>query len=253
MEGPEDLQTRPHSMRRQARKAGSIGEGTREKAAYAHKAVGEGTWGVCREHCRGAKDGCAVVKGQRAPSEKIRTLQGCGPHRSWLPRRRQGSSPSAAGWLGRLQTARYDDWGWENLSMERRGLGATAARNLAVSLLHDIMLAGRGQAGPSARRAAWEGKELVQAAASACSSPAEPPSPGQPSKEKPPPERQVHSDTRPFGSQAVPQPPFPCQKYSGHHWYSLQGGQVVLGVLPGEVPAGVAPMLPRQSWGPGGV
>lgn len=127
--------------------------------------------------------------------------QGCGHHHDWLPRQRRGSSLSAAGWLGRLQTARYDDWDWENLSMERRGLWATAARNLAVSLFHDIMPAGRGRAAPRMGRAVQGCMELVQAEGSAFSSPAEP-QPWRLSKENPPPEGQVHPDTRPFGSQA---------------------------------------------------
>ena len=55
-----------------------------------------------------------------------------------------------------------------------------AARNLAMSLLHDITPAGRGRVAPSTGRAAQEGRELVQAAGSASSSPAEPLSPGHP-------------------------------------------------------------------------
>lgn len=51
------------------RQAGSGGEGTREKAVYAHKAVGGGPRGGCRGHCGGARDGFALVKEQRPKQE----------------------------------------------------------------------------------------------------------------------------------------------------------------------------------------
>lgn len=62
------------------RQAGSGGEETREKAAYACKAVGGGAQGVCRGHCRGARDGSALIEEQRDPSKKIRT-----PAEMWSP------------------------------------------------------------------------------------------------------------------------------------------------------------------------
>lgn len=91
-----------------------------------------------------------------------------------------------------------------------------AARILAMSLLHDIMPAGRGLAAPSIGRAMQEGSR------SGLQDQPPPPqqshsAPGTPSKEGPPPERQVHSDTRLFGSHTLPQPLLPCQKCLGHH------------------------------------
>lgn len=187
-----------------------------EKAVYARGAMGREARGVCRGHCRGARGGSALVKEHRHKHKNMDPCQGCGLHRDWLPRQRQGSSLSAAGWLGRLQTARDDDCGWENLSMERRGLWAMVVRNLAMSLFYDITPAGRGRAAPRVGRAVQEGMELVQAEGSAASFPAEPQL-WQLSKENPPPEGQVHSGTGPFGSQALPQSRFASQKHSAHH------------------------------------
>lgn len=147
--------------------------------------------------------------------------------------------------------------------MERRGLGAMAARNLALSLLHDITPAGRGWAAPSAGRA-------TQGEGSWSRLQNQPPPPQQsrsasaaPSKERPPPERQVHSDTRPFGFQALPQPRFPRQKMlrtsliliprgTGHagspSWASTCWWHHVV-----PSPAAEASLSPRRSRGPRGV
>lgn len=56
--------------------AGSSRERTREKAMYVHEAMGRGALGVCRRHCRAARDGSALVKEWRDARKKIRTPAG---------------------------------------------------------------------------------------------------------------------------------------------------------------------------------
>lgn len=237
------------------RQAGSSRERTRGETAYAHEAMGGGVQSVCRGYCRGARDGSALVKDQRDANKKTRTPAGMWSPLELASQARQGSSPSAAEWLGRLQTARRDDWGWENLSMERRELWAMAARNLAMSLLHDITPAGREQTAPSTGRAVQEGRELVQAAGSA-SSPAEPLSPRCPKQGE-----ASSRKTHPFTQEAlwvpsIPSATVPLPKTLGTSLILTPRG-TGHALSPSWrspcSPAAVAALSPRQSWEPEGV
>lgn len=131
------------------RQEGSSEEGTRRKGAYSHNAMDGGARQACKRLAGEQKVGLPLQRSRETQAGHKDPCRDVVSTRVGISGRGEGvPSQQLGGWGGRRQP-RHDDWGWENLSMERRGLWAMAARNLAISLLHDITPAGRGRAAPS--------------------------------------------------------------------------------------------------------
>lgn len=70
-----------------------------------------------------------LQKSRRDTSKKTRTPAGMQSPPELASQEEAREFPlQLGGWAGTMT-----DWGWENLSMERKGPGATTARNLAAS------------------------------------------------------------------------------------------------------------------------
>lgn len=110
----------------------------------------EGEHSRCVEDLQGSKRWvCPCKRAERLKQENKDPCRDVVSTRAGISCRGEGVPTQQLGGWGGCRQPRHGNWGWENLSMERRGLWAMAARNLAVSLLHDIISAGRGRAAPS--------------------------------------------------------------------------------------------------------
>lgn len=74
-----------------------------------------------------------LQKSRRDTSKKTRTPAGMQSPPELASQEEAREFPlQLGGWAGCRQPGTATDWGWENLSMERKGPGARAARNLAA-------------------------------------------------------------------------------------------------------------------------